>query len=182
MTFLCCISGLVDAPFMECQGFTDQEGSFSDKQPDATLWNQFQQTQLQQSQTHPYRESMLNSKLTISIPKTYQAPQSAITHRRKQHHCSICGRSCQSQADLIKHMRVHTGERPFKCQTCGKGFSQTYNLNRHVATSHRQWILQAVIADNGLSCAFGIPVTYSWVWIFHLYSQMPLYTSRGHLE
>ncbi|XP_052249663.1 zinc finger protein 235-like [Dreissena polymorpha] len=36
--------------------------------------------------------------------------------------CRFCNRVCCSNANLQKHLRTHTGEKPFKCGTCGRQF------------------------------------------------------------
>jgi len=49
-------------------------------------------------------------------------------------HCSVCGKTCTSKSKLAQHMRVHTGERPYQCNECGRKFRQKPHLNTHMGT------------------------------------------------
>lgn len=46
--------------------------------------------------------------------------------------CTVCARGFTVNTILLRHMRVHSGERPYVCVTCGKAFSQSSTLNTHM--------------------------------------------------
>ncbi|KAM6147525.1 zinc finger protein 831 [Erethizon dorsatum] len=48
--------------------------------------------------------------------------------------CPHCGRDCLKPSVLEKHLRSHTGERPFPCATCGIAFKTQSNLYKHRRT------------------------------------------------
>lgn len=48
-----------------------------------------------------------------------------------KHICNFCGRGCAKPSVLEKHLRAHTGERPFPCLDCGFAFKTKSNLYKH---------------------------------------------------
>ncbi|CAN8004271.1 unnamed protein product, partial [Ixodes hexagonus] len=45
--------------------------------------------------------------------------------------CPQCGYRSSSRSYMRIHARVHTGERPFRCQLCPSAFKDPSNLKRH---------------------------------------------------
>uniref|UniRef100_A0A8C3WDN3 Zinc finger and BTB domain-containing protein 46 n=1 Tax=Catagonus wagneri TaxID=51154 RepID=A0A8C3WDN3_9CETA len=50
---------------------------------------------------------------------------------RKKFRCPYCSFSAMHQCILKRHMRSHTGERPYPCEICGKKFTRREHMKRH---------------------------------------------------
>ncbi|XP_037130103.1 uncharacterized protein si:dkeyp-84f3.9 isoform X2 [Syngnathus acus] len=56
--------------------------------------------------------------------------------------CAICSRTYKFMSQYIIHQRVHTGERPFECPECKRGFSKKSNLNLHLKTHIKDTLMK----------------------------------------
>ena len=50
--------------------------------------------------------------------------------------CPFCSIVMRTAALMKRHIRTHTGEKPFKCPYCNLSFAQKYNCSTHIMKYH----------------------------------------------
>ncbi|XP_078244492.1 uncharacterized protein LOC110070724 [Pogona vitticeps] len=68
---------------------------------------------------------------TVCVEVDSSVPKGTPAGRPIKYLCPECGRNFQHKSTLIRHQKMHTGERPHVCLECGKAFRRRDKLIRH---------------------------------------------------
>ncbi|XP_043938464.1 zinc finger protein 408 isoform X2 [Protopterus annectens] len=65
------------------------------------------------------------------FPQMPELKRHLISHTGEAHLCTVCGKVLKDPHTLKAHERLHTGDRPFRCERCGKAYTLATKLRRH---------------------------------------------------
>eukprot|EP01083_Nonionella_stella_P081014 222936_1 len=114
-------------------GSSDMEIENSDiSEEDVSIQHSIANTQHIDVSKHDDTNSASNRKKLNKRKQNKSNRRRVNTRPSKRFQCTECGKYWNSNWDLTRHRRTHSGEKPFQCTTCLRRFSDKSSCNRHM--------------------------------------------------
>ena len=75
--------------------------------------------------------------ISVSVYPTHKITSLLLGHKVngvRWHQCTYCTKEFKKPSDLVRHIRIHTHEKPYKCTQCFRAFAVKSTLTAHIKT------------------------------------------------